>query len=90
MYSTNLENYLIRAHSNEEIIWKKYWDLLQCLYALHFAKFELSSGKKWSLDFYSNMKRIRSTSSINISPEITRKLYEKLSDDFTGSRSSFN
>ena len=90
MYSTNLENYWIRAHSNEEIIWKKYWDLLQCLYALHFAKFELSSGKKWSLDFYSNMKRISSTSSINISPEITRKLYEKLSDDFTGSRSSFN
>ena len=90
MYSTNLENYWIRAHSNEEITWKKYWDLLQCLYALHFAKFELSSGKKWSLDFYSNMKRIRSTSSINISPEITRKLYEKLSDDFTGSRSSFN
>ena len=90
MYSTNLENYWIRAHSNEEIIWKKYWDLLQCLYALHFAKFELSSGKKWSLNFYSNMERIRSTSSINISPEITRKLYEKLSDDFTGSRSSFN
>ena len=90
MYSTNLENYWIRAHSNEEIIWNKYWDLLQCLYALHFAKFELSSGKKWSLNFYSNMKRIRSTSSINISPEITRKLYEKLSDDFTGSRSSFN
>ena len=88
MYSTNLENYWIRAHSNQEITWKKYWDLLQ--YALHFAKFELSSGKKWSLDFYSNMKRIRSTSSINISPEITRKLYEKLSDDFTGSRSSFN